>query len=229
MIVDIYSRWRYFYSLLICYRSHIQGCYSDLEGSMAGVSTKWVCTIHVTIHLIHVCTGTASGIKLYLNELMHQISPNISAQSWEIKRTAARALSTIAEKAGMSLIIMYRKLYVWGIFHVVNNPLCKYWQGKKNFVILLPVNPHTRNILYMHVVQNYLHCVFMTFEQWCFMTFFFRFIIGPTSFSNYTKHTIGWAARKGVEWEGVASQVTAVSLCCLSWCHYWKEGWKPTR
>ena len=51
---------------------------------------------------MYVCTGTASGVKLYLNELMHQISPNISAQSWEIKRTAASALSTIAEKAGMS-------------------------------------------------------------------------------------------------------------------------------
>lgn len=48
------------------------------------------------------CKDTSSGVKLYLNELMEQISPNVSAQSWEIKRTAANALSTIAEKTGMA-------------------------------------------------------------------------------------------------------------------------------
>lgn len=48
---------------------------------------------------------TSSGVKLYLNELMEQISPNVSAQSWEIKRTAANALSTIAEKTGINVYL----------------------------------------------------------------------------------------------------------------------------
>ena len=53
---------------------------------------------------------TAAGVRLYLNELMEQVCPGISAQSWEVKRTAANALSTIAEKIGkhsMKFVLVY--------------------------------------------------------------------------------------------------------------------------
>ena len=53
---------------------------------------------------------TATGVRLYLNELMERVCPGVSAQSWEVKRTAANALSTTAEKIGkhsMKFVLVY--------------------------------------------------------------------------------------------------------------------------
>ena len=43
---------------------------------------------------------TATGVKLYLVELVAVINSSLSAQSWAVKRQAGAALSNLAEKTG---------------------------------------------------------------------------------------------------------------------------------
>ena len=43
---------------------------------------------------------TATGVKLYLVELVAVINSSLSAQSWAVKRQAGAALSSLAEKTG---------------------------------------------------------------------------------------------------------------------------------
>ena len=55
---------------------------------------------HTLDFVIYCFSGTSSGVKLYLGELVQLVCPSLSAQSWEVKRQAASALATLAENMG---------------------------------------------------------------------------------------------------------------------------------
>ncbi len=104
-----------------------------------------------------IIIDTTSGVRLYLNELITHISPNVTAQSWEIKRTAANALSTVAEKAGipstyrcaamaMHTPYMYMYMYV-----LLMSPICMCM-----YVLLMsPIYVH----VHMYVTVLLIYCI----------------------------------------------------------------------
>lgn len=63
-------------------------------------------TLDFVIYYFICFSGTSSGVKLYLGELVQLVCPSLSAQSWEVKRQAASALATLAENMGQSVLAM---------------------------------------------------------------------------------------------------------------------------